>query len=276
MKDGSNVLTVTSAGDSKDSAFLCSEKTHSNYSFDYVAQLGKRVMYEPDLSVEAVLSRLSNYCGNPKEILELLLQYQLVEFEEEPVKSLVEQPTVSYFKKPIVRPKGEPIRPYKNVTLLQVWQIIVGGYLKKVTTEALHLYAEFQRTGNKKPYERKKRYECDFVTFCATFFTKENNGVNAYAGLLALDFDKLTTDERLRLWNDLPQDIYFETALMYNTPGGIRWVIEMDNHPTPGEFKKLQDYCLRTYAKADDTGDVSRASFLFHSPTAYLNPKYEG
>ena len=52
-------------------------------SFDYVAQLGKRVMYHEDTSVEVVINRLRSFSENPEEVLNLLLEYDLIEFEQE-------------------------------------------------------------------------------------------------------------------------------------------------------------------------------------------------
>ena len=78
----------------------------------------------------------------------------------------------------------------------------------------------------------------------------------------------------------LLKDEYFETMLLFRSPGGdgLKWVIPIDLGEKTQEafFDALWWYCRKTYGVAPDRQcrDVGRACYLPYDPEAYINPAW--
>ena len=95
---------------------------------------------------------------------------------------------------------------------------------------------------------------------------------------MAIDFDHIPDLSDLK--NNLLQDEYFETEILFYSPSGdgLKWIIPIDLAKASHQdyFKAVAAYILQSYlVKVDQSGkDISRACFLPYDPDVYINPKY--
>jgi hypothetical protein len=177
----------------------------------------------------------------------------------------------SFFKAPI-----RNTIPHKSISLLDAYNYIIGDYAKQ-RTEKLR---DVKDTKQARQY---KASSFDYCTFSGVFQTRNDKALIKHSGLLCIDFDHLQNLELLR--NQLLQDEYFETQLLFVSPSGdgLKWIIKTS--PPSGDlgafshsnfFTAVSNYILQTYAVAVDKSgrDISRACFLPHDPQAYINPNY--
>ncbi len=170
----------------------------------------------------------------------------------------------SFFKAPV-----RNTIPHKNVSLVQVYKYIIGDYAKK-RTEKLRSITD------PKQARQFKATNFDYCTFSGMFTTRNDKALVNYSGLLCIDFDHLQNVDLLR--NQLLQDEYFETQLLFVSPSGdgIKWIISIDAAKTShGEFfAAVANYILQTYkVEVDKSGrDISRACFLAYDPNAFIHP----
>ena len=177
----------------------------------------------------------------------------------------------SFFKAPV-----RNTIPHKSISLLDAYNYIVGDYAKQ-RTEKLR--------GIKEPKQARqyKASTFDYCTFSGMFQTRNDKALISHSGLLCIDFDHLQNVDLLR--NQLLQDEYFETQLLFVSPSGdgIKWIIQIS--PPVGDlggfshsnyFAAVANYILQTYGvEVDKSGrDISRACFLPHDPQAFINPIY--
>lgn len=172
----------------------------------------------------------------------------------------------SYFKKPI-----KNITPCKNVTLLEIYNIIKSDVFENVTNE-------LRKIEDEKKGIIFKSNNFDYVTFSGLFSLRNNNCIVNHSGLIAIDFDNLSNVDEVKQL--LLQDEYFETELLFVSPSGngLKWIIEIDL--TKGShlqyFQGISNYLLEKYKlHADKTcKDVSRACFIPQDKNCYINPKH--
>ena len=99
-----------------------------------------------------------------------------------------------------------------------------------------------------------------------------------HSGLLTIDFDHIHNLQQLK--NQLLNDEYFETELLFISPSGdgLKWIISIDITESTHQnfFQAIANYIKEVYRlEVDKSGkDISRACFLPHDPEAYINPKY--
>ena len=111
------------------------------------------------------------------------------------------------------------------------------------------------------------------------FTTRNDKALVSHSGLLCIDFDHLQSVDLLR--NQLLQDEYFETQLLFVSPSGdgLKWIISIDTKQTTHSnyFAAVANYILQTYGvEVDKSGrDISRACFLSYDPQVYINPLYK-
>jgi len=171
----------------------------------------------------------------------------------------------SFFKAPISNTK-----PHKAVGLLQIYNVIKGDYYKE-RTRKLQAISDVQQA------RKYKAANFDYCTFSGIFTTRNDKALIKHSGLLCLDFDHLQNVELLR--NQLLQDEYFDTQLLFVSPSGngLKWVISIDaTTATHGDyFAAVANYVLQTYGVAVDKSgrDISRACFLPYDPQAFINPQ---
>ena len=170
----------------------------------------------------------------------------------------------SFFKAPI-----RNTIPHKNVLLVQVYKYIIGDYAK-VRTEKLRSISD------QKQARQFKASNFDYCTFSGMFTTRNDKALVNHSGLLCIDFDHLQSVDLLR--NQLLQDEYFETQLLFVSPSGdgLKWIISIDTAKALHSefFAAVANYILQTYkVGVDKSGrDISRACFLPYDPQAFINP----
>ena len=175
-------------------------------------------------------------------------------------------PRFSFYKAPITN-----IHPYKSITLTGAYAYITGHYAADQTQKLRTIQDDKQAN-------MYKAAHFDYVTFCGQFKTRSDKTVLEVSNLICLDFDHLADVEGL--FQELLQDEYFETELLFRSPRGhgLKWVIPIaENRLSHADyFRRLANYVKQTYGiEVDKSGkDLSRACFLPHDPRAYLNPKY--
>jgi hypothetical protein len=172
----------------------------------------------------------------------------------------------SFFKAPV-----RNTIPHKSICLLDAYNYIVGDYAKQ-RTEKLR--------GIKDPKQARqyKASTFDYCTFSGMFQTRNDKALISHSGLLCIDFDHLQNVDLLR--NQLLQDEYFDTQMLFVSPSGdgLKWIIPIDTKQTTHSnyFAAVANYILQTYGvEVDKSGrDISRACFLPHDPLSFINPTY--
>ena len=173
----------------------------------------------------------------------------------------------SFFKAPV-----RNTIPHKSISLLDAYNYIVGEYAKQRTEKLRSI---------KDPKQARlfKASTFDYCTFSGMFQTRNDKALISHSGLLCIDFDHLQSVDLLR--NQLLQDEYFDTQLLFVSPSGdgLKWIITIDTKQSTHSnyFAAVANYIQRTYGvEVDKSGrDIPRACFLPHDPQAYINPLYK-
>jgi len=170
----------------------------------------------------------------------------------------------SFFKAPV-----RNTIPHKSISLLDAYNYIVGDYAKQRTEKLRDIK-------DPKQARQYKASTFDYCTFSGMFTTRNDKAMINHSGLLCVDFDHLQSVDLLR--NQLLQDEYFETQLLFVSPSGdgLKWIISIDTKQTTHSnyFAAVANYIQQTYGvEVDKSGrDISRACFLPCDPQAYINP----
>ncbi len=170
----------------------------------------------------------------------------------------------SFFKAPV-----RNTIPYKSICLLHAYNYIVGEYAKQ-RTEKLRTITD------PKQARQFKATNFDYCTFSGMFTTRNDKELVNDSGLLCVDFDHLQNVDLLR--NQLLQDEYFETQLLFVSPSGdgLKWIISINTAKASHSefFAAVANYILQTYkVEVDKSGrDISRACFLAYDPNAFIHP----
>lgn len=170
----------------------------------------------------------------------------------------------SYFRRPI-----QNLQPQAQWTILDAWHYIIGG-------DAAEATRQLRTIQDSKERQAFKAGHFDYATFSGTFKQRGKDGLIRHSGLICLDFDHVARRQELR--DRLLKDEYFETMLLFRSPGGdgLKWVIAIDLGGETQEtfFDALWWYCRKTYGIEPDRHcrDVGRACFLPYDPEAYINP----
>ena len=173
----------------------------------------------------------------------------------------------SFFKAPV-----RNTIPHKSICLLDAYNYIVGDYAKQRTEK-------LRGIKDQKQARQFKASTFDYCTFSGMFQTRNDKALISHSGLLCIDFDHLQSVDLLR--NQLLQDEYFDTQMLFVSPSGdgLKWLIPIDTKQTTHSnyFAAVANYILQTYGvEVDKSGrDISRACFLPHDPQAYINPLYK-
>ncbi|MBQ4021181.1 MAG: virulence protein E [Bacteroidales bacterium] len=173
-------------------------------------------------------------------------------------------PLFSYYRRPI-----QNLQPQAQWTILDAWHYIIGD-------DAAETTRQLRTLANPKERQAFKAGHFDYATFSGTFKQRGKDGLIRHSGLICLDFDHLTKPQQLQ--ERLLKDEYFETMLLFRSPGGngLKWVIPIELGTSTQErfFDALWWYCRKTYGITPDRQcrDVGRACFLPYDPEAYINP----
>jgi len=183
-----------------------------------------------------------------------------------PKVASIDVPRFSYFRCPVIN-----TQPNAEMTILDAYKAIKSNKYKRQTEE-------LRRINEPKSARKYKAAHFDYVTFSGLFSKRTDAALIQHSGLITLDFDHVSNLQELR--ETLLLDRYFETELMFVSPSGdgLKWIISIDliecNHQD--WFKAIAAYLKETYQlEVDKSGkDISRACFLPHDPTVYINPAY--
>ncbi len=184
----------------------------------------------------------------------------------EEVKPVVQVPKFSFFKAPVSN-----IFPAKEITLLDAYELIKFGKYSLITNQ-------LRVTPIKDEARKFKASQFDYVTFSGTFSKRNDKELINHSGLLAVDFDHIADLQQLK--NQLLNDEYFETELLFVSPSGdgLKWIIPIDITESTHQnfFNAIANYIKEVYKlEVDKSGkDIPRACFLPFDPVAYINPKY--
>lgn len=170
----------------------------------------------------------------------------------------------SFFKAPITN-----VHPHKNINLRDAYNYITGHFAKE-KTEILRSITDTKRARN------YKAANFCYCTFSGTFTIRNDNSLIEHSGLMCLDFDHVPDVEGL--FQQLLQDEYFETQLLFRSPSGdgLKWIVPINTAEMPHReyFQAISNYVFSAYGvMVDKSGrDISRACFLPYDPNAYINP----
>ncbi|MCQ2227400.1 MAG: hypothetical protein MJZ01_05740 [Bacteroidales bacterium] len=172
----------------------------------------------------------------------------------------------SYFRSPI-----RNIMPYKDITLEDVYKVIVGPYFE-ARTKALR---GMMSADGRRVY---KANAFDYCTFGGTFGERRAGSLKELSGLMVLDFDHVRSVEELR--DVMKAETTLDVRLLFRSPSGdgLKAVIGVDVKDAKeyGEmFDEVRDYMADAYGyEVDRSGrDVCRACFIPWDPEAVMITK---
>lgn len=172
----------------------------------------------------------------------------------------------SFFKAPI-----RNVFPLKNLQLHEIHSLITGNSYKE-NTERLRSISDI------KEKRKFKANHFDYVTFSGIFKKRSDKELIKHSSLITIDFDHLDNLQQVR--EQLLQDAYFETEMLFTSPSGdgLKWIIQIDLSMVTHQvyFKAISNYLHQTYnLEVDQSGkDVSRACFLSYDPDAFLHKRH--
>src|SRR5690606_5734437 len=157
---------------------------------------------------------------------------------------------------------------------------------KPNATHSLHDALPILRSDKYKEQVQKLR-DCDnptlkktlknslpYFTFSGTFTQRKNEALKNHSGLIVLDFDGLTDDQRDSFYADF-QTIEWVCAIWISPSGnGLKVIVKINPEDHLTSFEELYDFFLANFSiEIDISGkDVSRACFASSDSNAYYNP----
>jgi hypothetical protein len=184
----------------------------------------------------------------------------------EEMKPTVHIPKFSYFKAPVSN-----IYPKITLSLVDIFNLIISDDYASITNQ-------LRSITDKNEARKFKATQFDYVTFSGTFEKRNDKSLLNHSGLITIDFDHINNLEDLK--NQLLQDEYFETEILFVSPSGdgLKWIIPIDITESTHQnyFNAVANYIKEVYQlEVDKSGkDVSRACFLPFDPEVFINPKY--
>ncbi len=125
---------------------------------------------------------------------------------------------ITFFRAPI-----KNIIPEAQVSILQIYKYITGGYAK-LATERLRSMSDPATA------RRYKGEMLDYVTFSGCFSTRRTGDLIEHSGFLCFDIDKIESEKRLQeIKSLLINDEELHTVLCFRSPSGngLKWVVEV-------------------------------------------------
>ena len=184
----------------------------------------------------------------------------------EKVEPVVHIPRFSYFDAPVSN-----IHPKETLSLVEAYNLVKSEEYSSITEQ-------LRAIQTKDDARKFKASKFDYATFSGTFSKRNDKALLNHSGLLTIDFDHITDLQQLK--NQLLQDEYFETEMLFVSPSGdgLKWIIPIDITEATHQnfFQAIANYIREVYhLEVDKSGkDVSRACFLPHDPEVFINPKY--
>jgi hypothetical protein len=179
---------------------------------------------------------------------------------------VLEMPQFSLYRAPITNTK-----PAREVTLLEVYNMIVGDTYKAITEE-------LRSITDPEDASIYKRRNFDYMTASGVFSKRSDAALVSHSGLLTLDFDHVKNISQAM--DDLKEDPDLLSDMMFKSPSGhgFKSIVSIDvmKYPHRKWFETLARYLKKRHnLELDRSGkDVSRACFLPHDPDAWIHPLY--
>ena len=191
---------------------------------------------------------------------------------------------ISFFRAPI-----KNITPEAQVSILQIYKYITGGYAK-LATDRLRSIADHYEA------RRYKSEMLNYVTFSGCFSSRCTGGLIEHSGFLCFDIDKIESERRLQeIKSLLINDEELHTVLCFRSPSGngLKWVVEVPdrvwlrqtestddrvqitdvivkNHRVL--YERIRGYLFEQYGiETDHTSDIARPCYLCHDVDAYYD-----
>lgn len=120
------------------------------------------------------------------------------------------------------------MKPHKEVTLKEVWNMITGSERLRTLTEAVRLTA---RSGDEKAYRTQKQQTLPYVTPCGVFSYRQGDSIIRPSGLVVVDIDHLDSEQEAeRLRRLLFDDPFLHPELVYVSPSnrGVKAFVPYD------------------------------------------------
>lgn len=161
--------------------------------------------------------------------------------------------------------------PSSTLTLLETHKLIKGD--KILETRVIRL------RGILDPDEKAqfKRFQLPYVTFSGTFAVRKDSEILEYSDLICLDVDNIVKEELEALKSIVVKDPY--VVMAFESPNwGYKIVVK--GNGVERHTQLFSSYCRHFSQKSkiaiekfDSSGkNLSRACFLSHDTTAYINP----
>lgn len=181
---------------------------------------------------------------------------------------------VSVFYRPITN-----LSHQKQMSLRGVVNLIRGDAFK-VETDKLRTIEKNDVVKRLCPNRKYKREHFSYATFSGTFNYRENSELVRHSGLVCIDIDHL--NERLQEVREmLVSDPATVVCFISPNGDGLKVIFAMDPNQESQQwwYEGYCDYLATTYGlpmdKLDPScKDVSRACFLPHDPTIFVNPHF--
>jgi hypothetical protein len=195
-------------------------------------------------------------------------------------RNLIEEPRFSYFKKPIKNTK-----PFGEITFEEVYEMIFSDRFEGITKQ-LRSIADPRAAG------KFKGSNFDYVTFNGTFDKRNDAALKAPSNHFVIDVDNVG-ENLIKLRERIISDKVLSPQLLFVSPrgNGLKFVVRISsdlidysatNKIMDPIWQAVNSYFVKEYSDlltANEKGeiidgackDVSRACFLCHDPTAYLN-----
>lgn len=168
----------------------------------------------------------------------------------------------SFFRKPKTN-----VKPYRDITLLDLYKVIKGNYYQAVT--------ENLRTLSEKDYKAQKSKALDYITPGGTFATREVKSLIAPSGFVSIDIDNITNPEEVKA----QLTTYENVQLIFTSPSGkgVKAIFK-DSGTCDSYLEEFENIAakLKSYEIKVDKGtsDISRACFLCYDSLVWINPQY--
>jgi hypothetical protein len=165
----------------------------------------------------------------------------------------------SFYKKPI-----KNLRPYRDITLLELYKVVRGDYYK-VRTELL-------RKATPERYKEVKATELDYITPGGTFHTRKESGIIKASGLISIDIDHISNPEEVKTKLSTFEGMQF----IFTSPSGkgVKAILKdpMTEDTYSDQFEVIRSVIEKEYGyEVDSTPDISRACFLCHDPNVWIS-----
>ena len=170
--------------------------------------------------------------------------------------------SISLFCKP-----AKTVKPVENVSLVDLYKLIIGDKYKKVTEEL----RSFENPNVKRDY---KENNFDFFTGSGIFPYRADDALKYHSEYIVIDLDHLK-DALSETMAKLISDDNLYVLLMFVSPSGdglkVVYGIDLSEGGHRKWFKAIRNYLRETYnLEADHSGiNESRTCFLAHDPECY-------